>query len=417
MLRSLFSAVSGLQAHQEMMDVIGNDIANVNTTGYKSNNTIFQDLLSQTLSGATAPGNPAAGVNPSQIGLGVRVIGTSSDFTQGTSEQTGRNLDLSIQGDGMFIGESNGQTLYTRAGSLQVDANGNLSTPDGMLIQGWQANAAGVVNSSGPLTNIQLFAGAPIAATPTTSISVDGNIGDVVPAGSNAPSTTLATAYDHLGAVHSLKLVFDPGSTLAANGKPVVTVSAYLDGSATPADTITGVTFDTSGASANPSTLSLANSAAALGTTGLTLDLTAVTAAAIPANSGPTIQATAQNGAPTGVLQTFDFSSDGTINGVYSNGTHQALGRIALASFSNPAGLERAGDTAFRATSDSGLPQVGAAGTGGRGQLSPGTLEMSNVDLAKEFTKLIEAQRGFEANGKVITSSDQLLQTLINLKQ
>ena len=175
-LRSLFSGVSGLDANQELIDTIGNDIANINTTGYKSNEVQFEDLLDQTIAGATAPTIAEGGVNPTQVGLGVKVAGVEANFTQGTSEQTGNPLDLSIQGNGFFIANGNGQTVYTQAGSLELDGNGNLVTPDGYLVQGWAANANGDINTSAPLANLTIPSGQEIAANATTGVTLGGNL-------------------------------------------------------------------------------------------------------------------------------------------------------------------------------------------------------------------------------------------------
>src|SRR5579862_2919341 len=176
MLRSLFSAVSGLNTNQEYIDAIGNDIANVNTTGYKSTEVQFEDLLSQNIQGATAPTSGLGGMNPTQVGLGVKVAGIEANMTQGTNEQTGNPLDLAVQGNGFFIGQNNGQLVYTQAGSLDLDANGDLVTPDGSLIQGWAANAQGNINTSNPLTNLTIPTDQQIAANSTQNVTLGGNL-------------------------------------------------------------------------------------------------------------------------------------------------------------------------------------------------------------------------------------------------
>ena len=232
MLRSLFSGVSGLDANQEFIDSIGNDIANINTTGYKSNEVQFEDLLDQTISGATAPTSPQGGVNPTQVGLGVKVAGVEANFTQGTSEQTGNPLDLSIQGDGFFIANNDGQTVYTRAGSLDLDANGNLVTPDGSLVQGWPASATGVIDTSSPLANLSIPSGQQIAANATTSVNLGGNLAPQ--SGWTAPTTakgtgttttqgasTSVTVYAPNGSTESLDLNFEQAATLPS-GAPTV---------------------------------------------------------------------------------------------------------------------------------------------------------------------------------------------------
>lgn len=449
MLRSLFSGVSGLDANQEYIDTIGNDIANINTTGYKSNEVQFEDLLSQTVNGATAPGSDIGGIDPTQVGLGVKVAGIEANFTQGTSEQTGNPLDLSIQGDGFFIGDSSGQTTYTRAGSLSLDGNGNLVTPDGTLVQGWPANAQGVINTSAPLGNLSIPTGQQVAANATQNVTLGGNLagqtGWTAPtagpgSGSNAPTTgtsTAVTVYATSGSPQSLALNFWQDSSLPS-GAPKGAVTAWsVEGALTePGSTpdytnattatlyydasgnLVGMTDQKGNTTTTGSSLALTvpdetTGAASGATQSFTLNMPTVTGNA----SSDTLSALSQDGNPPGTLQSYSIGSTGVIQGVFSNGQTLDLGQIALATFSNPNGLMRAGDTSFTATANSGLAQVGAAGNGSRGTIQAGTLEASNVDLASEMTELIEAERGFQANGSVITTSDTLLQDLINLKQ
>jgi flagellar hook protein FlgE len=448
MLRSLFSGVSGLDANQEFIDSIGNDISNVNTTGYKSNEVQFEDLLSQTISGATAPGTSQGGVDPTQVGLGVKVAGIEANMTQGTSEQTGNPLDLSIQGDGFFVGKNNGSTIYTRAGSLDLDANGDLVTPDGSLIQGWTANSQGVINTSAPLGNLAIPSGQQVAANATSSVTLGGNLagqsGWTAPAagpgsGANGPTVgtaTSATVYAANGSTESMDLNMWQDTTLPS-GAPKGAVTAWsVEGALTEPGTTPDYTnattatlyFDASGnlvgmadqkgAAVTGNSLSLSvpdqtTGAASGATQTFALNVPTVTSNA----SADTLSVLSQNGNAPGTLQSYSIGSTGIIQGVFSNGQTLNLGQIALATFSNPDGLLRTGDTDFTATADSGLAQVGQAGNGSRGTIQAGTLEASNVDLASEMTELIQAERGFQANGTVITTSDTLLQDLINLKQ
>jgi flagellar hook protein FlgE len=450
-LRSLFSGVSGLDANQEFIDTIGNDIANINTTGYKSNEVQFEDLLDQTISGATAPSSTQGGVDPTQVGLGVKVAGIEANFTQGTSEQTGNPLDLSIQGDGLFIANKNGQTVYTRAGSLDLDGDGNLVTPDGSLVQGWPASATGVIDTSAPLANLSIPSGQQVAANATTSVTLGGNLAPQ--SGWTAPTTgtgsgtgtstaqgasTSVTVYAPNGSTESLDLNFEQSATLPA-GAPKGATSAWTvegvlaePGAAPDYTNATKATlyFDQSGnllgyadqkgtaGAAGSTSFSLTvpdetTGAASGATQSFNLSLPTITANA----SADTASVLSQNGNAPGTLQSYSIGSNGVIQGAFSNGQTLNLGQIALATFSNPNGLLRSGDTDFTATANSGLAQVGAAGNGSRGTIQAGTLEASNVDLATEMTQLIEAERGFQANGSVITTSDTLLQDLINLKQ
>jgi flagellar hook protein FlgE len=432
-----------MDANQEWIDTIGNDIANVNTTGYKSNEVQFEDLLSQTIAGAAAGTSTQGGIDPTQVGLGVRVAGIESNFTQGTSEQTGNPLDLSVQGDGFFIGKANGQTVYTRAGSLNLDSDGNLETPDGFLVQGWAADAAGAINTSAPVGDLSIPSGESIPATATQNVTLGGNLAQE--SGWTNPSTTSTATvgastsvqvYAANGATQSLDLNLEQLSS--TTGGPTGTASAWsvegalTDPGGTPDYTnSTPVTlyFDASGnllgtsggtgagaATATTFALKVPNetTGAATGATATyNLDVAGVTANA----SDDTLSVLSQDGNAPGILQSYSISTNGVIQGAFSNGETKNLGQIALATFANPDGLERTGDSNFISTAASGLAQVGTPDNGARGSLQAGTLEASNVDLATELTDLIQAQSGFEANGSVITTSNQILQALIQLKQ
>ncbi|GEP25404.1 flagellar hook protein FlgE [Cryobacterium levicorallinum] len=395
MLRSLYSGISGLRSHQAMLDVTGNNIANVNTTGFKASAAQFQDTLSQLTSGAGAPQGEVGGTNPAQIGLGVQVAGISTNFSQGSSQATGKSTDLLISGDGLFITKMGGETLYTRAGSFDFDSAGRLVTPDGSIVQGWGANN-GVVADGGPTSNITLPVGAIIGATKTTGASFGGNLP------SDAEEDTELTrdfeVFDALGASSTVTLTFTRvfDSAAGTDGWDVAEASTGYAASLTS----TGVagTFDFTGDTSN-------------GT--IDIDL-----GEIKGFAGLTsVSGAADDGNAAGTLNSYTLSADGTLVGLFSNGEQLAIGRIALANFVNPGGLEKAGGSAYRATFNSGDPTIGTAGTNGLGSLSSGALEMSNVDLSQEFTNLIVAQRGFQANARIITTSDEVLQELTNLKR
>ncbi|MGO4258031.1 flagellar hook-basal body complex protein [Marmoricola sp. RAF53] len=284
MLRSLFAGISGLRVNQAMLDVTGNNIANANTTGYKSSSTVFSDTLSQMLTGASAANATRGGTNPIQIGLGVQLAATNGNFTQGSTQTTGRPTDLMLSGDGMFVVMKGNEQLYTRAGAFSFDNNGTLVAPTGNRVQGYALDAAGL---------------------PT------GGLVDV----------TLSTA-------------------------------------------------------------------------GLT----------------PPV--------PPGVqLTSYTIGSDGKLRGIFDDGIQRDMAQIAIADFTNVQGLEKVGDTSFRESANSGVAQLGVSGQGRRGTIQAGALEMSNVDLAAEFTNLILAQRGFQASSRVITTSDQVLEDLVNIKR
>ena len=388
MLRSLYSGISGLRAHQTMLDVTGNNIANVNTAGFKASSTQFQDTLSQMTQGASAPQGETGGSNPAQIGLGVRVAGVSTNFAQGSSQSTGRATDMMISGDGFFVTSKGGQQLFTRAGSMTFDAASQLVSPDGGILQGWTAQN-GVVNQAGAIGDITLNPNT-MVATATTTVTLDGNL-----PGDAAVGTTfdrVVKVYDAVGAASDLSLTFVKQSATSWG------VSS--DGGATFPDSMSF----TDGRLTSPGKLTVA---------GKTIDVAQVSAFA----GMSSLTVSGQNGSAVGKLESFTLGNDGSLIGSFSNGTKQVLAKIALAKFTNPAGLEKAGGSSYVATANSGNVQLGAAGDPGIGTLAGGSLEMSNVDLSQEFTNLIVAQRGFQANARIITTSDEVLQELGNLKR
>jgi flagellar hook protein FlgE len=390
MLRSLFSGISGLRAHQTMLDVTGNNIANVNTAGFKSSQTQFQDTLSQVLTNAGgAQQGVAGGTNPAQVGLGVRVAGITTNFQQGSSQLTNRSTDMMINGDGFFTVRNGAENMYTRAGSFNFDSLGQLVTPDGSLVQGWAAGPDGTIDTNAPLGDLQLPISTLMGAQKTATVDFKGNLPSDAAAGTVLNRTI--DVYDELGNASTLAVSF----TKSAAGWSVET----------PGGGAQAMTFAADGTLTGPTSLTTPG--------GVAVDLSTVTGFA----GITSVEAASQDGQKAGGLQSFSLNADGTLMGSFSNGLKQAIGQIALASFANPTGLSKAGSSLFRTSVNSGDPMIGTAGTGGRGSLAGGALEMSNVDLSSEFTNLIIAQRGFQANSRVITTSDELLQELVNLKR
>lgn len=390
MLRALYSAISGLRSHQTMLDVTGNNIANVNTTGFKASATQFQDTLSQLTKGASGPQAESGGSNPAQIGLGVQVAAISTNFSQGSAQATGRSTDMMISGNGFFVVQSGGEQLYTRAGSFSFDAGGRLVTPDGALVQGWTAVNGVAASTGGGIGDIVLPQNAVAPAAKTTSATMTGNlpsdaaVGDMV--------TRDVDVYDSQGNTSTLSMKF----TRTAAGWGI----AATDGAATA----TGALTFTGGTLATGGSLTIG---------GVAVDFTGVTQYA----GLSTLAMARQDGRPAGTLQSFSLAKDGTLVGSFSNGATEAIARIAIGSVVNPGGLEKAGGSTYRTSINSGDVTLGAAGSGGLGALMGGSLEMSNVDLSQEFTNLIVAQRGFQANARIITTSDEVLQELTNLKR
>jgi flagellar hook protein FlgE len=394
MLRSLYAGISGLRSHQTMLDVTGNNIANVNTTAFKSSSTQFQDTLSQLTQGAGGPQAGVGGTNPAQVGLGVLVAGVSTNFAQGSTQATGRATDLMISGDGFFVTRSGNQTSYTRAGTFDFDAEGRLTTPDGSLVQGWGA-VDGQINTGGPLGNITLPLNAVSPGRATTTATLGGNIPSDSATG--AVLVREVEVFDAAGSARSLTLTFTKteGGWNVAGSDPQ-----------NPAGPATGgidLAF-ANGVQTSTGALTVGGIAVNLGTLSGSAKLT-------------TVAVTATDGRDAGTLESYSLSKDGTLIGSFSNGASVELARVVLATFTNPAGLEKTGGSSYRATFNSGEAQIGAPGADGFGSVTSGALEMSNVDLSQEFTNLIVAQRGFQANARIITTSDEVLQELTNLKR
>jgi flagellar hook protein FlgE len=406
-LRSLFSGITGLRQHQTLMDVVGNNIANVNTAGYKSSSVVFEDTLSQMMKGASAPSPGTGGVNPAQVGLGVQLGAISTNFAQGSAQNTGRATDLMIQGDGFFVLQTGNTQVYSRAGSFTFDTNGMLVNPEGYRVQGWTAGATGVNTNTAP-TDIVIPSATLIPPKASSSVVLAGNIQPTATA-ANDVLTLGQTVYDASGAAHPLTI------TLTGDGAGNYTVAvtdandpnaAFVDGGATLAfDPNTGQLTGTPGVQDQ---VTLPD-----GTTQVTINFDALTRFGGPKSAN----VKSADGYAAGSLQGFQISGDGSVTGTFSNGQKLVLAKVALAGFNNPMGLEKAGNSTYRATTNSGSAQVNPPGGGGVGTLLGGAIEMSNVDLAQEFTNLIIAQRGFQANSRVITTSDQMLQDLVDIKR
>jgi flagellar hook protein FlgE len=401
------SAIAGLRAHQTKLDVTGNNIANVNTVGYKSSQTVFEDTLSQVMRNGSAPQDGVGGTNPAQVGLGVKVAGITTNFEQGSAQNTGRSTDFMISGDGFFVTQAGNEQLYTRAGSFSYDAAGHLVTPDGALLQGWMATG-GVLNTNGAIKELQIPFGQVMAPTATSAGTVTGNLSTasvVAAAGPPAVEATVVqtqiTAYDSVGTAHEIALTF------TKTGENTWQVAA-LEGE----DDLGSQTLSFDPTSGKPTADTALRFTVVTGQE-VTIDLNGMT----EYGGKSALTPSGLDGNAMGSLQSISLSGDGTVMGVYSNNLREPIGKLALASFTNPGGLAKAGNSSYRVGDNSGQPAIGEAGAGGRGSLIAGALEMSNVDLAEEFTGLIVAQRGFQANSRVITSSDEVLQDLVNLKR
>ncbi|NPV92045.1 MAG: flagellar hook protein FlgE [Firmicutes bacterium] len=410
MMRSLYAGVTGLRNHQTRLDVIGSNIANVNTVGYKKSRVTFRDALYQNLRGASSPQGNRGGTNPQQIGLGMNLSTVDVIHDGSSSQSTGKTTDLCIQQGGYFIVNDGGRNFFTRAGNFDFDQTGNfVNLANGYQVMGYLANANGVINYDNlvPLSKANYSTVPPRA---TTSAVINGNFDAEIPITAPGNTKTVTkSVFDSLGYEHTLNVTY---THTAVNAW---TVSYALDGTAGAATA--NITFDPDGtlAAASPTTLAVSSAITTGATTplALTVDFADIT----QYESETTAAIASQDGYEPGDMRSFTIDVTGTIMGSYSNGISQNIGQVATATFQNPAGLLQVGENMFQFSNNSGDPQIGAPGTGSRGTIIPGSLEMSNVDLSSEFTDMIVTQRGFQANSRIITTSDEMLQELVNLKR
>lgn len=407
MMRALYAGVSGLQNHQLRMDVVADNIANANTAGFKASRVTFAETMAQTLRGAGAPQRGIGGTNPLQVGLGVQTVAIDTVATRGSAEMTGVGTDLSIEGEGYFIVEGPGGRFYTRAGAFRFDAQGNLVNPDGFRVLGWIADSRGnIAQGVGDLKPLQVQLNQVLPGQASTAIDVLGNLDARSKPGDTFTMSVAVT--DSLGAAHVLLVEFTAG---ANPGEWDVTVKD--GGGNVLAQSANPLTFDSSGVPTANTTLTFTfNPPGGAAAMNLKLDLGSLRQMAMATDLFGR-----SDGYGPGQLTAVTIDHGGTIRGSFSNGRTAVLGQIALALFANPAGLERQGGSLFAETANSGRADIGAPVTGGRGGILPGTLEMSNVDLAREFTTMITTERGFQANARVITVADEMLHELANLKR
>jgi flagellar hook protein FlgE len=420
---SFSAGLSGLNANSAYLSVIGNNLANINTVGFKASSVTFQDLVSQSVGGSS--------VNPMQVGLGVTTGAISPVFSQGAIENTRESTNVAIQGNGFFIVRGADGNSYTRAGNFTVNGDGKLVTPDGQFVQGFTAKdpVTGAIIASGRPTDITVPLGTLRAPVATSQIFTKTNLDASAAVG--ATYSTGVQIYDSVGTPHVATVLYT--KTAANTWSYEVTVPATeATGTAgtTPGTVRIGatgsITFNASGAMTAPAAdvvlagpTTWTNGAAV---TPITWDLIdSTTTPGTPALTGfasasDTFSKT-QNGSAAGQMSNITVAADGTINATFGAGQTVAVAQLGLASFSNPKGLMKLGGSRFGESQAAGIPNVGTAGSGGRGTLIGSALEGSNVDIAQEFTNMILAQRGYQANSKTITVSDELLVETLSLKR
>ncbi len=438
MMRSMYSAVSGLRVHQTKMDVIGNNIANVNTVGYKKGQMTFQEVFSQVIRGAGAPQGGKGGTNPQQIGLGVGIGSINTIHTKGPTQTTDNPTDLMIDGEGFFVvtDDTNYENkYYTRAGNFTLDKAGNLVTPDGFKVLGYKVDEnENITDEIGPIVINRSETKAPTA---TNKIQFRGNLDSR----NDETFTTDTVIKDSLGNSYLVKFEFKKTGTETAPNKWTMSLGEIKseDGKieikgAKLGDNTT-IKFDENG--------KIIGIGAEDAINGLKLDFSEIEnkekLGATFGDSGKItifdpadkdsynkltqyandrdIKPYAENGNSSGKIEGFSIDPSGIVSGIFTNGERKALGQVMLAKFDNPMGLQKLGNNFFVDTRNSGEAQLGKPGISGFGATKSESLEMSNVDLSMEFTEMITTQRGFQANSRIITASDEMLQELVNMKR
>jgi flagellar hook protein FlgE len=412
MFAAFSTALSGLDANGVAVDVIGNNLANMNTTGYKESVAYFQNLVSESMNGGQT-----------QVGFGVAPPLTITQFTQGAISASSGSHDAAIQGSGFFVVNNNGVTQYTRAGSFQVDLSGNLLTPSGQQVQGWMATN-GLVNTGGAVGNITVPVGSMQAPVATQNMTLSANFDAAATTGAASDWSAPITVYDSLGATHVLTLNFE--QTAANTWSCQATV---------PGADVQGGTAGTPSAVGNPIALQFNGSGQLTGTTPaepINFGFQPANgAAAISVNWNPiaadgtstltqfdqssATSAITQDGSAAAQLNAVTMANGGQLLATYSDGQQTVVGQLAMANIQNPQTLLNVGNNNFQVTADTGAPAIGAPGTGGRGTVVGGALESSNVDMATELTDLIVLQSAYQANAKVVTTVNSLAQATTNL--
>ncbi len=403
--------LSGLEASSASLNVIANNLANLNTDGYKDETLNFADVYNQ-MQGVSGNGDPI------QYGSGVQVGGQSANFTNGSVSSTGIPSNMALQGNGFFVVQGSGQTSYTRAGDFTVNSQGQLCTPQGQLVMGYPA-VNGVVSTSAALAPISVNQASNIPGVATSSFQMETNLNAASAVGSTYSAPI--TVYDSLGTSHVLTVQYTNAGANSWNYS-ISVPSADTGGTGTPTPVATGtLTFNSSGVLTSPTapvtgiTVSgLTDGAAPMNLTWNLTDSSGNPTVTQQSATGAT-SSTDQNGYGVGTLDGYSVLPDGTVQGQFSNSQTLALGQVAIASFSNVQGLTQTGGNDYQASFSSGAPVIGQAGVAGNGSITGGSVELSNVSLSAEFANMIVAQQGYEANAKVLTTLDQVSQATIQL--
>ncbi len=411
---SFFSTpLSGLTASSTALQAISNNLANMNTDGYKTQTAVFSDVFYQSY--GTSGNN-----DPIQTGLGTQVAGMSEDLTVGPISSTGISSNVALNGNGFFVtSNAMGALSYTRSGDFTTNTTGQLTTLGGDLVMGYPA-VGGVISTSSSLQPLSVGSGTTEPANATTTFSLTTNLNAAATPGSTYESPI--TLYDSLGGSHQVSVNYSKTGSNTWSYNVTVPSSDIQGGTGTTTSVGSGtLSFDTSGNLIAPTgSVALAIGPFADGAAAMspTWQLSASNGTSFLTQTASANSNSAQNqdGYPAGTLSKFSVLQDGTIQATFTNGQERAIGQVAVATFANPEGLSLSGQSQYAVTSASGSAVIGIAGTGGRGTIEGSSVEQSNVDVATQFSALIVAQRSYEANAKAITAFDQIEQDTIQMK-
>jgi flagellar hook protein FlgE len=418
---SFSAGLSGLNANAQYLSVIGNNLANINTIGFKSSSVTFMDLVSQTVGGSSA--------NPMQVGLGVVTGAISPVFSQGAIENTREATNVAIQGGGFFVVRGASGVSYTRAGNFTFNNDGKLVTPDGYYVQGYTTvdDTTGEIVTTGQPSDISVPPGVLRSPQATSRISTLTNLD--ANASATDTFTTAVQIYDALGAAHVATVTYTKAANAGEWDYDITVPGEEVAGGTlgTPESIATGtMVFDDNGVlqtvnGAVPADVDITTPAWANGAASGTVSWDIVdddgTASLTGYAAASSTSSISQNGSAPGMIDNISIAADGTIVATFGAGQTVAVAQLSLASFNNPKGLVKLGSSRYGESQAAGIPNVGVAGSGGRGTLIGSALEQSNVDIAQEFTQMILAQRGYQANSKTITVSDELLVDTLSLKR
>lgn len=412
LIRSLNSGVSGLKAFQTKMDTIGNNIANVDTAGFKSSRVSFAEMMNERLGRTDGAGESSPQLS-NQVGLGVRVASIDRDFSQGAMQSTGRGTDLAIQGDGYFMVNDGQQSLMTRAGNFAFNKDGYLVDQGGRFVQGYNANSTGNILSGGTTENIKIDFENALQPKATENVTLAGNLD----AESNETQTMSTTVYDSQGRAHSLQLDFSK----TANPNEWSYTASFMDGETISGGDTGTINFDTDGklttASINDIVYDPGNGLDPNTTFSINLGDAANGTTMTQYSGTNTAKVLSQDGYTKGEMVDINIDGDGQVHGVYDNGQSKVLSQLALGQVQNENGLDMVGGGLYRATSAAGETFIDTADNLSETSVNAGSLEGSNVDLAKEFTDMITSQRAYQSNARVISTSDEMLMEAVNLKR